>query len=143
MLARGFGVLRELTDYQLIVRFSGIGKTSLETGTEPEGIAAMVRSLGKRPVIHPGADLAFMRRSLARGAPVIANGEYYAMPPHEDPSEREGHWILVYGIAPGGAFLVHDSEDPAVRTVSPAAMERYLREHERGGFQVSVNNMGR
>ena len=138
MVARWIGYRQGLTDYQLVVRFSGIGATTMETGTEPEGLVAIAHELGKKARIYAGSDLGRMRSALARGSAVIANGEYYAMPPHEDPTLREGHWILVYGVAPNGDFLVHDSEDPVVRTVTPLAMERYLREHDKGGVQVEV-----
>jgi hypothetical protein len=138
MLARWIGYGRELTDFQLIVRFSGIGATTMEEGTETEGIVAIARELGRRAHVYRGCDLEKMRSALARGSAVIANGEYYVMPPHEDPTLREGHWILVYGIAPNGDFLVHDSEDPLVETVTPYTMRRYLREHDKGGVQVEV-----
>jgi len=138
MVARMIGYRRGLTDYQLIARFTIIGRTTMETGTEPSGIVAIARDLGRRATIHKGSDLELMRSSLRRGNIVIANGEYYAMPPHEDPSQREGHWILVYGIAPNGDFLVHDSEDPDVRTVTGRSMKRYLVEHDKGGVQVEI-----
>ena len=138
MIARVIGYGRRLTDHQLIVRFGEIGGTTLEDGTEVEGIQQIARELGRRSHLVAGSDVERMRESLLRGSVVVANGEYYVMPPHEDPNEREGHFILAYGLAPGGDFLVHDSEDPLVKTVTPQVMERFLREHDRGGFQIEI-----
>jgi hypothetical protein len=138
MVARLIGYRRHATEYQLIARFNEIGRTTMESGTEPGGIVAIARELERRAIIHAGDDLEVMRRALRRGSVVVANGEYYAMPPHEDPSQREGHWILVYGLAPSGDFLVHDSEDPAVRTVGARGMKKFLSEHDEGGLQIEI-----
>ena len=138
MIARVIGYRRDLTDHQLVVRFGEIGETTLERGTELDGIERIARELGKTSKVVAGSDVARRKLALMRGSMVVANGEYYAMPPHEDPDEREGHFVLAYGLAPNGDFLVHDSEDPAVETVTPAAMARFLREHDKGGFQIEI-----
>jgi hypothetical protein len=138
MIARVIGYGRGLSDHGLIVRFGEIGGTTLERGTELDGMQRIAEELGRRATIVEGSDVERMRRAIAGGAMVVANGEYYAMPPHEDPSEREGHFVLAYGLAPNGDFLVHDSEDPLVERVTPRGMEQFLREHEQGGFQIDI-----
>ncbi len=138
MIARVLGYGRALDDHQLVVHLGAIGSTNLEFGTEVAGMVAMASAMGRGCLVRPGDDLAWMRGALRSGGVVVANGEYYVMPPHEDPDTREGHFVLVYGLEHNGDFRVHDPEDPAVRTVKPADMARFLREHDKGGFQLAV-----
>lgn len=137
MIARLLGYRRELSEAALVEHFGAIGGTNLDVGTTLEGMGAIASALGCRLTITPGAGLRAMTTALEAGHFVIANGEYYVMPPHEDPSQREGHYVLVYGLTPEG-FSVHDPDDAAVHTVRRRDMERFLAEHAEGGFTLAV-----
>jgi len=138
MIARSLGVGRGRSDAELIAWLGRVGGTTLAEGTSLDGLAAMARAIGLGSERRSGVDLAFLDHHLAAGRFVVANGEYYAMPPHEDASKSEGHFVLVYARA-GNRYLVHDPADPEVRAVSRSEMRRFLREHHEGGHLVAVD----
>jgi hypothetical protein len=137
MISRVLGYRRDLGDAALVEHLGAVGATNLDIGTTLDGMKAIGAAVGCRVEITPGAALEPMLQALAAGQLVIANGEYYVMPPHEDPSRREGHYVLVYGLTPEG-FLVHDPDDAAVHVVRRDDMARFLAEHHEGGFTLTV-----
>jgi hypothetical protein len=137
MVARALGRPGLGTDYEAISQLAAVGGTNDEVGTSLDGMQVMASRLRLRLEHIAGARLSPLDAALDRGRLVIANGEYYAMPPHADPSKREGHYVLVYGRR-GRDYLVHDPYDPKVVTVSPAHMRAFLAEHHEGGHLLVV-----
>ena len=138
MIARSMGRSAAESDAGLILRFASIGRTTLADGTELEGLEAIAASLGYGAQ-RGGPDVGFVEAALRRGALVIALGEYYAMAPPEDPTQREGHYVLVYGLDASGRFLVRDPADPAVQAVTAAELARFFAEHHEGGNTLAVD----
>ncbi len=137
MIAHHLG-LRTGRDAATVLELARVGGTTSEDGTSLDGMKKIARHLGLDCDVAQGADLQRVRRTLAEGGYVIANGDYYAMPPHEDPAQYEGHYVLVYGVDARGRFLVHDPYDPAVETVTAPRLGRFLTAHEEGGYVLAI-----
>lgn len=138
MIARHLG-LRGGRDAALVLELARIGGTNSDVGTSLPGMERIATRLGLTCDVAQGVDLARVRRVLAAGGYVVANGDYYAMPPHEDPTQYEGHYVLVYGIDPRGRFLVHDPYDHAVESVTAPELGRFLAAHEEGGYTLAID----
>jgi len=138
MVARAIGYRGDLSDAKLINHLGGIGRTT-ENGTGVNGISTMAQALGLQPQTRgPGANVDWIAEELRAGKMVIANGDYFAMAPHEDPNRSSGHYVLVYGIDESGRFLVHDPADRRVSSVSAADLGKFIRSNPNGGYQISV-----
>lgn len=137
MIANHLG-LRTGRDAATVLDLARVGGTTSKHGTSLAGMKKIAKHLGLSCEVTPGADLQRVRRTLAEGGYVIANGDYYAMPPHEDPSQYEGHYVLVHGVDARGRFLVHDPYDPAVETVTAPQLGRFLAAHDEGGYVLAL-----
>lgn len=137
MIARAFGYGKGMTDAQLITRLGRMGGTN-GNGTNVNGIAAMAQGIGKTAQTRgPGAHVDWIADQLRAGKLVVANGDYFAMAPHENPSRSSGHYVAVVGME-GRNFLVHDPADRNVHKVSPEAMAKFIRSNPNGGYQIAV-----
>ncbi len=136
MFARSRGYGEGMTDAQLINHLGKIGGTS-SNGTGVNGIVAMAQAIGANPQAQYRVSVDWIADQLRNGKQVVANGNYHAMPPHENSSKNSGHFVAVVGMDDKGNFLVNDPADPNVRAVSPEAMNRFLRTHQLGGNAIA------
>ncbi len=137
MIARAFGYGQGMSDAQLINHLGRMGGTG-GNGTNVNGIAAMAQGIGKSAQTRgPGANVEWIAEQMRAGKLVVANGDYYAMAPHENPSRSSGHYVAVVGMD-GRDFLVHDPADKNVHRVSPEALAKFIRSNPNGGYQIAV-----
>lgn len=138
MLARAFGYRKDLADAQLINHLGRIGGTG-SNGTNVNGIAAMARAMGKSAQVKgPGPNVEWMKEQLRSGKLLVANGDYYAMPPHQNEGRTSGHYVTVAGLDANGNFIVRDPADQNVRTITAAQMAHFIRSNPNGGWCISV-----
>ncbi len=138
MVARAMGYGQGMTDAQLINHLGQKGGTS-GNGTNVNGIVQMAQAMGKQGQIRgPGANVDWIREQLQQGKQVVANGDYYAMPPHRNDAKTSGHYVLVYGMDAQGRFLVHDPADQNVKSVSAQELGYFINQNPNGGWQISV-----
>ena len=138
MIARAFGYGKGMSDAQLINHLGKIGGTT-SAGTGINGIAAMARAMGKKAQTKgPGPQLEWMKEQLKAGKLVVANGDYHAMPPHQNESRTSGHYVCVAGLDAHGNFIVRDPADQHVRTITPQQMAHFIRSNPNGGWQISI-----
>ncbi|MBI3184437.1 MAG: C39 family peptidase [Myxococcales bacterium] len=138
MLARAFGYGAGMTDAELINHLGRIGGTGAN-GTGVNGIAAMAQAMGKGAETRgPGPQVEWMAEQLRAGKMVVANGDYFAMPPHQNESRTSGHYVAVAGLDAQGNFIVRDPADQNVRTVTPEQMAHFIRSNPNGGYQVAI-----
>lgn len=149
MAMRAFGYGEGMTDAQLILEMGGIVSTSKTDGT---GAYNMQQGLDSMDGFHaelagPGANVDWIRQKLESGEQVIANGDYFAMAPHENWGAvgTGGHYVSVVGLDDSGNFLVHDPAynnggEPIVLTGDQLAT--FINSNTNGGFQVSVGRDG-
>ena len=138
MIARSFGYGEGLSDAQLINKLGGIGGTT-GAGTSVNGIVAMATAMGKNAQMKgPGANVDWIRSQLEAGKLVVANGDYYAMPPHQNESRTSGHYVTVAGIDDKGNFIIRDPADANVKTVTAEQLAHFLNSNPNGGYQVSI-----
>lgn len=137
MIARAFGYGKGMSDAQLINRLGRMGGTN-GNGTNVNGIAAMAQGIGKKAQMRgPGAHVGWIADQIKAGKFVVANGDYFAMDPHENPGRSSGHYVAVVGMK-GRNFIVNDPADRRVREVSPEAMAKFIRSNPNGGYQIAV-----
>lgn len=139
MVARAFGWGKNLTDAKLINTLGAMGGTSGD-GTGLDGMVAMAKGIGLTGEIKgPGANVAWIKSQLEAGKFVVANGDYFAMPPHGDPARvgTAGHYILVTGYQ-NGQFTVNDPADPNAHTLTPDQLAHFIDGCANGGFQIAV-----
>ena len=136
MLARARGYGLDLTDGQLIERFARVGGTDAN-GTSGNGLIAIGQELGMTSRAAPGADLRFIDGELAQGRTVVAQGDYWALPPHADPAKDAGHFILVQGQDPAGNYRVSDPMTEKISVVTADTLRNYIQALPTGGFAVS------
>ena len=79
-----------------------------------------------------------MKAQLGAGKAVVANGNMYAMAPHQNPEKSSGHYVLVTGMDKQGNFLVQDPADRNVHSVTPANLQEFFRTHAWGGGAIAV-----
>lgn len=138
MIARAFGYRDDLAPAQLINHLGKIGGTS-GNGTNVNGIAAMARAMGKKATTKgPGPQIEWMKEQLRAGKLVVANGDYHAMPPHQNNARTSGHYVCVAGLDSKGNFIVRDPADANVRTITPAQMAHFISSNPNGGWQISI-----
>jgi hypothetical protein len=79
-----------------------------------------------------------MKEQLRAGKLLVANGDYYAMPPHQNEARTSGHYVTVAGLDERGNFIVRDPADQAVHTVTPSQMAYFIASNPNGGWCISV-----
>jgi hypothetical protein len=138
MVARAFGYGGAMSDAQLINHLGRIGGTG-SNGTAVNGIVAMARAIGKQATVKgPGPDVEWMKEQLRAGKLLVANGDYYAMPPHQNEARTSGHYVTVAGLDERGNFIVRDPADQNVRTITPSQMAHFIRSNPNGGWCIAV-----
>ncbi len=137
MFARSRGYGEGMTDAQLINHLGKIGGTS-SNGTGVNGIVSMAQAIGAPAQAKYSVSTQWIADQLRDGKQVVANGNYYAMPPHANGGKNSGHFVSVVGMDDRGNFLVNDPADPNVRAVSPEAMNQFLRTHQLGGNAIAL-----
>lgn len=136
MFARSRGYGKGMTDAQLINHLGKIGGTT-RNGTGVNGIVAMAQAIGAKPQAKYRVSVDWIADQLKAGKQVVANGNYWAMPPHAKAGRHGGHFVAVVGMDSKGNFIVNDPADRNVHTVSPEAMNRFLRTHQLGGNAIA------
>ena len=136
MIARAFGYSAGMSDAQLINALGRAGGTGGD-GTNVNGIIAMAREMGKEGQMRSGGGVDFMIEALRNGKLCVANGDYYAMPPHQNDAKTSGHYVAVVGYE-NGNFIVRDPADQNVRLVSREQMEQFITSNPNGGFQFAI-----
>ncbi|MCC6338080.1 MAG: C39 family peptidase [Myxococcales bacterium] len=138
MVARAFGYGGNMADAQLINHLGKFGGTG-SNGTSVNGIVAMARAIGKQATVKgPGPNVEWMKEQLRAGKLLVANGDYHAMPPHQNEARTSGHYVTVAGLDERGNFIVRDPADQNVRTITPAQMAHFIRSNPNGGWCISV-----
>ncbi|WNG43827.1 LysM peptidoglycan-binding domain-containing protein [Archangium minus] len=138
-IARAFGYGKNMTDAQLIMHLGKAGGTG-SNGTDVNGIARMAKAMDKKCVTKgPGPNVQWMAEQLKAGKMVVANGDYHAMPPHQNEGRTSGHYVTVAGIDSKGNFIVRDPADANVKTITPRQMEHFLRSNPNGGYQMAIS----
>lgn len=138
MVARAIGYREDLCDAKLINHLGGIGKTTAN-GTNVNGIAVMARTMGLSAETRgPGANVPWIVEALRAGKMVVANGDYFAMKPHENPDKSSGHYVLLTGIDSNGRILVRDPADQRVSSVSEGELKHFISSNANGGYQIAV-----
>jgi hypothetical protein len=141
MIARAFGYGAGMSDAKLINHLGQIGGTT-GAGTNVNGIAAMARAMGKEGTVKgPHADTGWIAEQLRAGKMVVANGDYYAMPPHDAAKIGQGgHYVAVVGIDGAGNFIVHDPADRGIqnKAFTPDQLARFINANSNGGWQISI-----
>ncbi|MFP2928568.1 C39 family peptidase [Pyxidicoccus sp. 3LG] len=137
-IARAVGYGKGMTDAQLINHLGKIGGTS-GNGTDVNGIAKMAKAMGQNAVTKgPGANVDWIADQLKQGKLVVANGDYHAMPPHQNEGRTSGHYVTVAGMDANGNFIVRDPADANVKTITPEQMKHFLNSNPNGGYQISI-----
>jgi LysM repeat protein len=138
MIARAAGYGKNMTDAQLINHLGAMGGTTAD-GTSVNGIAAMAEGIGKSASVKgPSANVQWIADQLKAGKMVVANGDYYAMPPHGNEGRTSGHYVSVVGMDNNGNFIVNDPADKNVHTITPAQMAHFINSNPNGGYQISI-----
>lgn len=141
MIARAYGYGQGMSDAQLINHLGRMGGTT-GAGTGVNGIAAMAQGMGKGAETRgPGANVDWIRQQLEAGKLVVANGDYYAMPPHDASKIGSGgHYVSVIGLDANGNFLVNDPADSGIspRAFTADQLARFISSNANGGYQVAV-----
>lgn len=138
MVARAFGYGAGMSDAQLINHLGRFGGTT-SAGTSVNGIVAMARAVGKQATVKgPGPNVEWMKEQLRAGKLLVANGDYHAMPPHQNEARTSGHYVTVAGLDERGNFIVRDPADQAVRTITPSQMAHFISSNPNGGWCISV-----
>ncbi|MBN8472121.1 C39 family peptidase [Corallococcus exiguus] len=142
MILQGFGIGTELSDGAFINQLGqGVGITSAGVGYTD--IQRMAANNGLTSEVNPGTDVGWIEDQLASGNLVAVNGESHVMlqnesPPFTSGSFSGGHWIAVTGMTPEGNFIVHDPSS-TVTEMTPAELQRFLGEHQYGGYSVAIH----
>lgn len=138
MIARAFGYGNGMSDAKLINHLGRIGGTT-SAGSSVNGIAAMAHAMGKNAQIRgPGANVEWIAQQLKAGKYVVANGDYYAMPPHANGAKTSGHYVTVAGMDKSGNFIVRDPADQRVSTITPQQLASFIRSNPNGGYQIAI-----
>jgi Peptidase_C39 like family len=138
MIARSRGYGENLSDSELIEQFARVGGTAAD-GTSGNGIIAIGEQLGLKSQTAPGADLNFIDGQLAQGKPVVALGNYYALPPHLGQGQQSGHYILVQGQDALGNYRVSDPMTDKVTVITPETLRNFMLSNDGGRFAISFD----
>ncbi|WP_158626463.1 MULTISPECIES: C39 family peptidase [Corallococcus] len=142
MILKGYGIGTDQSDGAFINQLGqGVGITSAGVGYAD--IQRMASNNGLSSEVNPGTDVGWIEQQLASGNMVAVNGESHVMlqnesPPFTSGSFSGGHWIAVTGMTPEGNFIVHDPSS-TVTELTPAELQRFLGEHQYGGYSVSIH----
>lgn len=139
MIARAFGVHPEWLDGTLVNWLGEQGGVGAAGAGWPQ-VQAMARAAGLsagEPMY--GDDLAWVRRQLAAGNLIAANGDRRVTLDHAsfDDGVSGGHWIVVTGVLPNGNFSVLDPSTDC-KELSPDELRRYFNTREGGGVALAV-----
>ncbi|HVE85005.1 MAG TPA: C39 family peptidase [Myxococcales bacterium] len=132
--ARGFG--EGLSDSQLIEQFARTGGTD-QGGTSGNGMIAIGQQMGLQARSAQGADFRFIDGELAQGRPVVALGNYYALPQHAAAGQDSGHYILLQSRDAAGNYRATDPMTEKVTVLTPDMLRAYMQAHQGGGFALS------
>ncbi|RKG67086.1 LysM peptidoglycan-binding domain-containing protein [Corallococcus sp. CA054B] len=142
MILKGYGIGTEMSDGAFINQLGqGVGITSAGVGYSD--IQRMAANNGLTSEVNPGTDVGWIEQQLASGNLVAVNGESNVMlqnesPPFTSGSFSGGHWIAVTGMTAEGNFIVHDPSS-TVTELTPAELQRFLGEHQYGGYSVAIH----
>ncbi|HZN93886.1 MAG TPA: C39 family peptidase [Myxococcales bacterium] len=136
MLGRARGYRNDISDAQLVQHLARVGGTT-DQGTSGNGLIAMGQEMGLTGRAAAGADLRFINGELAQGKPVVALGDYYALPPHTDPAQDSGHYLLIHSQDELGNYRVSDPAEEKVLVLSPETLAGFIRANPAGGFALS------
>ncbi|WP_375757908.1 C39 family peptidase [Corallococcus exercitus] len=142
MILKGYGLGTGMSDGAFINQLGqGVGITSAGVGYAD--IQRMAANNGLTSEVNPGTDVGWIEEQLASGNLVAVNGESHVMLQNESPAFTSGnfsggHWIAVTGMTPEGNFIVHDPSS-TVTELTPAELQRFLGEHQYGGYSVAIH----
>jgi len=126
------------TDASFISNEMKIAGTNAQ-GTTGNGMIAALQDMGMQTAANPGGDLNWINSQLQQGHEVIANGDFYSVPGHTDPSLVAGHYVAVTGVNNG----VYTISDPAAKNATPITMtadqlQAFIAAHPQGGFTIAT-----
>jgi hypothetical protein len=131
MNARAQGLGGNLVDALLIQQLANAAGTDAN-GSTPAGLVAGAQSMGMVSATAQGLpDFNWVQQYLSSGWSVILRGDYFALPPHQDPSQYSGHYILIAGwSADLGEYLVNDPADLSARWELAADLTAFVQAHQ-------------
>jgi hypothetical protein len=126
------------TDAQFISNEMKVAGTNAQ-GTTGNGMIAALQNMGMQTAANPGGDLNWINSQLQQGHDVIANGDFYSVPGHTDPTLVAGHYIAVTGVNQG----VYTVSDPAAQnagtlTMTADQLQAFIAAHPQGGFTIAT-----
>ncbi len=133
LIERYLGPELLVSDRELVAALVRLAGTD-RTGTSPDGIINMVRSLGLNGAILADWRLLVERLPTVqhvvrdRGWMALAAGNTFALPWNQRPGMIGGHAIALVGVDAAGNFLVQDPGDtaPLLRTLAPFELTRFI-----------------
>jgi hypothetical protein len=137
-IAKGHGLTDGLDDAAAINLIVDVAGTNGE-GTTGHGMIAALEFLGFSTNANPGCDLDWIDNELAAGHDVIALGDYYSIPGHDDPGLASGHYIAISGVRDN--WTVYEVMDPAgknVRSLTDDELQNFVDSDPQGGFTISA-----
>lgn len=137
-IAKGRGWTDGLQDAEVIVMLAEIAGTN-QYGTTGNGMIGALQWMGMQTAANPGGDLNWIDDELAAGHDVIANGDYWSLPDHEDPGLASGHFIAVTGVRNG--WSVYEVMDPAgqsLHSLTDEELQTFIDAHPQGGYTISA-----
>ncbi|HEY9724741.1 MAG TPA: C39 family peptidase [Oscillatoriaceae cyanobacterium] len=141
MVARAFGWGKDLSDAKLINTLGAAGGTTGD-GTGVQGIAQMAKKIGQPAEVHgPHADTDWIAKQLKAGKLVVANGDYFALPPHDASRIGQGgHYLLVVGMDDQGRFILNDPADASInhKAFTAGQLAHFINGNTNGGWQIAI-----
>ncbi|HKA86851.1 MAG TPA: hypothetical protein VKE22_04260 [Haliangiales bacterium] len=137
-IAKGHGWNGGLTDAALIMVFAEVAGTKPE-GTTGNGMVTALDWLGMHTSANAGADLEWIDNELAAGHDVIALGDYYSLPNHEDPRMVSGHYIAISGVHSNwSVYQVMDPAGAGLHSLPDSQLQAFIQAAPLGGFTISA-----